>query len=107
MLEFIGLIKFCFRNKRFLLKFFPTFLDNIKVYLFNKKANKGPLFAIWDITDACNCRCIYCDHWKNPKSYTELEIEKKLDIVNRLAEAGVGGLSLHGGEPLWVEGTDR
>lgn len=106
MEKFFKTIEFCLKNKQYLFKFSPTFLDNILVYLFRKDAKKGPLFAVWDIKDKCDCQCIYCDHWKNPNSHKELDINKKLDVVRHLAKAGVGGLSICGGEPLLVEGIE-
>ena len=104
MSEFLNLSKFCFQNKSYIIHFLPTFLDNAAVHLFKKEASRGPLFVVWDITDKCNCRCSYCDHWKNPHSYRELDLDKKMKIIDNLALAKVGGISLCGGEPLLAEG---
>lgn len=107
MLKTLNLIKFILVNLPYVIRFFSTFLDNIAVYLSHKKASKGPLFAIWDVTDRCNCRCVYCDHWENPNAHKELEVAKKLEIIDRLAEAKVGGISICGGEPLLADGIER
>lgn len=82
----------------------PTLWDNCYVYLTQKKAGRGPISIIWNITSACNLKCTFCDWWKvghaNWPNQKELNTQKKLEIIKKIAKAGVGILSFCGGEPL-------
>jgi MoaA/NifB/PqqE/SkfB family radical SAM enzyme len=51
------------------------------------------------ITNACIAKCSFCDIWKQtPKVFADKE--KALRVIDRLADFGVGHLTLTGGEPL-------
>ncbi|MBL7129988.1 MAG: radical SAM protein [Candidatus Omnitrophica bacterium] len=89
-------------------RFFPTFIDNSRVYLFRAKPNRGPLAVVWDINNRCNARCIFCNYWKIRLDHSlpqkkELTTKEKIAIVKQLSEAGVWLLSFCSGEPLLSE----
>ncbi|MDR1929716.1 MAG: radical SAM protein [Treponema sp.] len=51
------------------------------------------------VTNACIAKCDFCDIWKQtPKVFVDKE--KALAAIDRLADFGVGHLTLTGGEPL-------
>jgi len=56
----------------------------------------------WDITSKCNLRCTHCSVGKNyfTGEIKEIPVWQKLEIVDKLVEGDVKGLSLLGGEPL-------
>ncbi len=56
----------------------------------------------WDITSKCNLHCIHCSVGKNysNNNVKDIPVEQKLEIIDKLAEGGVEGISLLGGEPL-------
>ncbi len=61
----------------------------------------APLFAVWNITQACNLRCKHC--YQNASARPapdELTLAEKLDVVDQLAAAGTPFLAIAGGEPL-------
>ncbi len=56
--------------------------------------------AHWSITGRCNLKCRHCFMSAPHAKYGELSLEKCLDIVRQIAEAGILDVSLTGGEPL-------
>jgi MoaA/NifB/PqqE/SkfB family radical SAM enzyme len=65
-----------------------------------KKFLQGRLkFTEFAITNACIAKCSFCDIWKQqPKIFVDKE--KALAAIDRLADFGVGHLTITGGEPL-------
>jgi MoaA/NifB/PqqE/SkfB family radical SAM enzyme len=65
-----------------------------------KKYLQGRLkFTEFAITNACIAKCSFCDIWKQqPKIFVDKE--KALRAIDRLADFGVGHLTITGGEPL-------
>ncbi|MDR3356895.1 MAG: radical SAM protein [Spirochaetaceae bacterium] len=65
-----------------------------------KKFIQGRLrFTEFAVTNACIAKCSFCDIWKqHPKIFVDKE--KALAAIDRLADFGVGHLTLTGGEPL-------
>ncbi len=61
-----------------------------------------PVFATWAVTEACNLACAHCD--MNRPLPDELDHAQRTEMARRLAQSGVWGVSLIGGEPLLVEG---
>ena len=56
-------------------------------------------FTEFAITNACIAKCSFCDIWKQqPKIFVDKE--KALGAIDRLADLGVGHLTITGGEPL-------
>lgn len=56
--------------------------------------------AHWSITGRCNLRCRHCYMSAPQAKYGELTTEECLRIVEQIAAAGIGQVSLTGGEPL-------
>jgi radical SAM protein with 4Fe4S-binding SPASM domain len=59
-----------------------------------------PKLCFWEITDACNLRCIHCEADAGRRDPGQLRTEEALDLVGQLAEAGCLSVNLTGGEPL-------
>lgn len=59
---------------------------------------RRPVFVGWQLTDTCNLSCGYCGRWDLGRP--ELPDARMLELVDEMADAGVGRLSLTGGEPL-------
>jgi len=76
-----------------------TFLDNIMIYMFNKKPRRGPLYIGWDITFRCNAKCPYCDSWKR-KPKKELTTKEALKVIREAGKLKVWVIGFTGGEPL-------
>lgn len=54
----------------------------------------------WSITGKCNLRCRHCYLSAPQGKYGELTTEQCLEIINQIAAANIGKVSLTGGEPL-------
>lgn len=61
----------------------------------------------WDITSACNMRCLHCCVGKKYflEKSGEIPPEQKIAIIDKLVEGGVGQITLLGGEPLTMGKT--
>ena len=61
-----------------------------------------PHTVVWEITLACNMRCIHCGSSASPltKRLDELSTQEALDVINQLQEIGVQRVVLSGGEPF-------
>jgi radical SAM protein with 4Fe4S-binding SPASM domain len=59
-----------------------------------------PLTCFWEITEACNLRCIHCEADAGHAAADELSTEAALHLAQELAEARVEAVCLTGGEPL-------
>jgi radical SAM protein with 4Fe4S-binding SPASM domain len=59
-----------------------------------------PVSIFWEITAACNLRCLHCVVAAGKKSPGELSLERCIDLAGELAEAGVQSIAFSGGEPL-------
>lgn len=60
-----------------------------------------PLVAIWEVTRACDLRCLHCRATAMPdRDPRELSTAEALDLVDQLAELRPGVLVLTGGDPL-------
>ncbi|SFG13365.1 radical SAM additional 4Fe4S-binding SPASM domain-containing protein [Desulfotomaculum arcticum] len=54
----------------------------------------------WSITGKCNLRCRHCFLSAPQAKYGELTTEQCLEIIDQIAGANIGKVSLTGGEPL-------
>lgn len=61
---------------------------------------KPPFRALWEITRKCDLRCEHCLVQGGESEPDELTTGEALDLVDQLADLGVGAVSLTGGEPL-------
>ena len=69
-------------------------------YLLQFSADKKPV-VVWNITRACNLKCIHCYAHAVEKSYDkELDRRQALGVIDDLAGFGVPVILFSGGEPL-------
>ena len=59
-----------------------------------------PRTCVWDITTACNLRCLHCELEAGERDAGELSLPRMLELAGELARAGCENVSLTGGEPL-------
>lgn len=57
-----------------------------------------PIYAVWEITLACDLACRHCGSRAGRDRPEELSTEECLDLVDQMAELGVKEVSLIGGE---------
>lgn len=66
-----------------------------------------PIYAVWEITLACDLACRHCGSRAGRDRPGELSTEECLDLVDQMAELGVKEVSLIGGEAYlredWVD----
>jgi len=58
-----------------------------------------PLAAHVKLTENCQARCISCDYWKS-RWDEGIDTSRAVDLVNQIADLGIGSLRFTGGEPL-------
>jgi len=59
----------------------------------------APFQIVWNITKACNMRCVHCYEDAGKKGKNELSSDEIIEGINDMAEAGVTSLAFSGGEP--------
>ncbi|MCA9610241.1 MAG: radical SAM protein [Myxococcales bacterium] len=64
----------------------------------DKDARYRPIYAVWEITLACDLACRHCGSRAGRDRPDELSTEECLDLVDQMAELGVKEVSLIGGE---------
>jgi MoaA/NifB/PqqE/SkfB family radical SAM enzyme len=64
---------------------------------------KSPLILQWEITRACNLRCVFCYNNSGKKHPNELTNNKKINVAKQIVDAGIYRLCLGGGEPILDE----
>ncbi len=57
-----------------------------------------PRHAVWELTSACDQRCVHCGPRSGARRSDELSTEECLRLCDELAAAGVGEVTLIGGE---------
>ncbi len=66
-----------------------------------------PIYAVWEITLACDLACRHCGSRAGRERPDELTTEQALDLVDQMAELGVREVTLIGGEAYlrddWTE----
>lgn len=60
----------------------------------------APRFCVWEITLACNARCVHCGSRAGAPRHKELSTNEALALCDALADLGVESVTLSGGEPL-------
>jgi MoaA/NifB/PqqE/SkfB family radical SAM enzyme len=58
-----------------------------------------PLAAHVKLTENCQAKCISCDYWKS-RWDDGIDTSRAVDLVNQIADLGIGSLRFTGGEPL-------
>lgn len=59
-----------------------------------------PKAVVWEITFACNMRCLHCGTSAGKIRHDELSTKEALGLIDELAALGCEELTLSGGEPL-------
>lgn len=59
-----------------------------------------PASVVWEITFACNMRCIHCGTGAGKVRPGELTTDEALRLADELADLGAESITLSGGEPL-------
>ena len=59
----------------------------------------APFQIVWNITKACNMRCIHCYESAGKRGKNELSSEEVINGLNHMAKAGVTSIAFSGGEP--------
>lgn len=62
-----------------------------------------PSAVVWEITFACNMRCIHCGTSAGKRRPDELTTDEALKLVDELADLGSEAITISGGEPLLRE----
>ena len=65
--------------------------------------NVVPLHVVWEITLACNLKCMHCGSRAGKTRANELDINECLDIVDQLKALGTREITLIGGEAFLKE----
>ena len=80
-------------------------LDADSVRAVDKKAR--PIYAVWEITLACDLACRHCGSRAGHERPDELSTDECLDLVDQMAELGVKEVTLIGGEAYlrkdWID----
>ncbi len=70
-----------------------------------------PEKVVWEITFACNMRCLHCGTSAGKRRPDELTTDEALNLIDELAGLGTASITLSGGEPLlrddWPILTER
>lgn len=70
-----------------------------------------PYKAVWELTNACNAKCIHCGSKSGQKRENELTKEEALRVCDELKELGCKHVTLMGGEfflsPHWEAVCER
>lgn len=61
---------------------------------------QGPACAVWELTLACNLKCLHCGSTAGGRRAAELSTSEALALCEDLKKSGCGGVALMGGEPL-------
>lgn len=59
-----------------------------------------PQTVFWDVTSACNLRCVHCYGTSEMPAPGELSTFEALRVIEEMAACGVEAISFSGGEPL-------
>jgi radical SAM protein with 4Fe4S-binding SPASM domain len=57
-----------------------------------------PVYVVWEITLACNLKCLHCGSRAGHRRARELDTGECIDVVRQLAELGTREISIIGGE---------
>ena len=65
-----------------------------------QQLRRYPRHAIWEITRACNLRCIHCEGSAGARGQDELTTDEALALCDALISMGCEQCNISGGEPL-------
>lgn len=70
-----------------------------------------PQVVVWEVTFACNMRCLHCGTSAGKMRPKELTTDESLNLIDELADLGCDTINISGGEPLlrddWKQLTRR
>ncbi len=73
--------------------------------------NYYPRKVVWELTNACNAKCIHCGSESGPKRANEMPVKDALRVCDELGELGTKHVTLIGGEcflsPYWDKVCER
>jgi len=72
-----------------------------------EKIPRFPQHCFWEITDACNLRCIHCEADAGKRSPDELSTDEALALADELVAIGCKSVNITGGEPFLRKDWDR
>lgn len=88
-------------------KYLKTYEQRIKEFedkmLLPKEYFSAPLGVQFELTNACNLRCIQCYNNSYKKLPNELTVSEWVDIAKKLCKTGIFECVVSGGEPLLLE----
>ena len=58
-----------------------------------------PCYCVWELTLACNLKCLHCGSYAGAKRDSELTLEEAYRVADELAELRCERVTLSGGEP--------
>lgn len=67
----------------------------------------APDTVFFEVTRACNLRCIHCFNNSGVKTRDELTLEKCVLVIEDLVKTGVQEIRFTGGEPMVLEGIEE
>ena len=67
---------------------------------FTNHVSRRPRNLMWEITDACNMRCLHCEAAAGRRHPDELSHEQAMAICDQIVEMGWARVNVTGGEPL-------
>jgi radical SAM protein with 4Fe4S-binding SPASM domain len=80
---------------------------SIRVRTADDRRSAVPVHVVWEITLACNLKCVHCGSRAGRRRTAELSTAECLDIVRQLAACGTREITLIGGEAYlrrdWLE----
>jgi len=69
-------------------------------YEYAKEGLSAPVNVTWELTYACNGRCIHCLSARNERDPSELTYEQCIRVIDELTDMKVFQLNIGGGEPF-------
>lgn len=64
-----------------------------------KRLGTSPRYCVWELTLACDLRCLHCGSYAGARREDELSFPELERIADELAAAGCRKVTLGGGEP--------
>jgi MoaA/NifB/PqqE/SkfB family radical SAM enzyme len=68
----------------------------------------SPVYVVWEITLACNLKCVHCGSRAGHARQNELSTAECIEVIEQLAELGTREISIIGGEAFarrdWLTG---
>src|ERR1700720_4321662 len=62
------------------------------------RRNFVPVHVVWELTLACNLKCLHCGSRAGHRRPAELITRECIDVIRQLAELGTREISIIGGE---------